>query len=214
MTQVAFRKFGEAEWYWFLEAELAESKCWQRFRTDADALIVGPPDTDISRLCRTLETSGVVFKKRGVVERFGGLSQMHAEPVLDDILYRGIGKIAFNFLAYVTGGCFARMDEFDEIRAYIRRGVSPTWMPVRIVKATQATEDDGISRRTGGHQIVLRREDAGRVACQVMLFNHLTYEVVLSRGTEIWYPLKEGRYFDLNALRIREIDLSNGCPVE
>ena len=47
----------------FLEAELEKSECWQRFRVDAETLIVGPPGEDLSRLCRTLERFGVVFKK-------------------------------------------------------------------------------------------------------------------------------------------------------
>jgi len=205
MPQVAFRKFGEAQWHWFLEAELEKSESWQRFRVDADSLIVGPPGEDVSRLCRTLERYGVVFKKMGTPERVGGLNQMHAEPVLDDILYRGVGKIAFNFLAYVTGGRLTCREEFDDIRAYIRRGGVPPWTPVTIAQTTQATEDDGISRRTGGHEIVLWRDEINRVVCQLMLFNHLTYRVVLSRGSGIWYPLKDGRYFDLDTLRVRTL---------
>jgi hypothetical protein len=205
MPQVAFRKFDEAQWHWFLEAELEKSECWQRFLVDAETLIVGPPGEDLSRLCRTLERFGVVFKKTGTPERIGGLNQMHAEPMLDDILYRGVGKIAFNFLAYVTGGRFTGREEFDEMRDYIRSGVMPPWTPVSIVKASQATEDDGISRRTGGHEIVLWRDEASRVICQVALFNHLTYLIVLSRGNSVWYPLKDGRYFDLDTLRVRTL---------
>ncbi len=205
MPQVAFRKFGEAQWHWFLEAELENSECWQRFRVDADTLIVGPPGEDVSRLRRTLERFGVVFKKMGTPERVGGLNQMHAEPVLDDILYRGVGKIAFNFLAYVTVGRFTCRAEFDEIRAYIRRGVMPRWTPVSIVKINQATDDDGISRRTGGHEIVVWRDETSRVVCQLVLFNHLTYQVVLSRGNGVWYPLKGGRYFDLDTLHVRTL---------
>src|ERR1700736_168628 len=97
---------------------------------------------------------------------------MHADPVLDDILYRGVGKIAFNFLAYVTSGRFTRREEFDEIREYVRRGVMAPWTPVRIVKAAQATEDDGISRRTGGHEIVLWRDETSRVPFSGGVFYH------------------------------------------
>ena len=35
--------------------------------------------------------------------------------------------------------------------------------------------------------------------------NHLTYQVVLSRGNGVWYPLKDGRYFDLDTLRVRTL---------
>jgi len=43
------------------------------------------------------------------------------------------------------------------------------------------------------------------VICQEVLFNHLTYQVILSRGNDVWYPLKDGRFFDLDTLRVRTL---------
>lgn len=50
VPQVAFRKFGEDEWHWFLGNELDQVEGWERFRADAETLIVGPPGDDVSRL--------------------------------------------------------------------------------------------------------------------------------------------------------------------
>jgi hypothetical protein len=204
VPQVAFRKFGETDWHWFEEAQLNKTELWERFRIDADALIVGPPDEEIARLCHKLEAGGVVFKKMGTGERHRGLSQMFAEPMLDGIIFRGVAKIAFNFLAHVMGNGFVLRKEFDGARAYIRSGTLPRFVPVTVLKAPVA-QDDGISRRTGGHKIVLWRDGVNQVICDVTLFDHLTYRVVLSDENTLWYPLQDGRYFDLDSLRIRTL---------
>jgi hypothetical protein len=211
VPQVGFRKFGETERYWFLEADLDRVEAWERFRTDADTLIVGSPGEDLSRLCRKLTSFGVVFKSIGSMERFGGLSQMYAEPRFDDILFRGVAKIAFNFLARVTSPPFALREEFRSVRDYVRRGAVPRIAPVTVVGVSGAKEDDGISRRMGGHAISIFREDAAhRVICRVTLFDHLTYQVVLSETDPvIWYPLNDGRYFDLRTLTIGALSNRN-----
>jgi hypothetical protein len=50
LPQVAFRKFGESDWKWFLEQELDQTKDWERYRTEAETKIVGKPDTVVQNL--------------------------------------------------------------------------------------------------------------------------------------------------------------------
>jgi hypothetical protein len=52
---------------------------------------------------------------------------------------------------------------------------------------------------------IARRDETSRVICQVVLFNHLTHQVVLSRRNDVWYPLEDGRYLDLDTLRVRTL---------
>lgn len=207
VAQVGFRKFGEAERHWFLEADLDDTESWKRFRTDAETLVIGPPGEDLSRLLRKLTSLGVVFKSVGNAERIGHLSQMYVEPKFDDILFRGIAKIALNFLAHVTSSRFALREEFAEVRDYVRRGIAPRFPPVTVVAVSRANEDDGISPRTGGHTIsIIRDDETNRVISRVTLFDHLTYEVILSNvAPVVWYPLNDGRYFDLQTRRISEL---------
>jgi HNH endonuclease len=203
VAQVAFRKFGEEEWHRFLEAELDDVQRWERFRVDAEATIMGPPDEDLTRLCRKLESFGVVFKKVSALERIGGLSQMYAEPLFDDVLFRGIAKIAFNFLAHVMGAPFAAREEFRSVRNYVRHGTAQLTAPVSVVGISKSKEDDGLSLRKGGHTISLWRDGRNYIVSRVTLFDHLTYEVVLGETEPtIWYPLDERCYFDLPTRRI------------
>lgn len=207
VPQVGFRKFGETDRHWFLEADLDRVESWERFRIDADTLIVGPPGENLTRLCRKLERLGVVFKSVGRAERFGGLSQMYAEPRFDDILFRGVAKIAFNFLARVTNSAFASREEFRALRDYVRRGTASRTALVKVITVSRSDEDDGKSRRKGGHTIRIFRDDsASRIICKVTLFDHLTYQVVMSEADPVvWYPLDEGRYFNLETLTVNRV---------
>jgi hypothetical protein len=59
----------------------------------------------------------------------------------------------------------------------------------------------------GTHRIVIERDRLNdwRIA-RVSLFDHLTYEVVLSQEVlKIWYPLKGGCTFDLKQMTISDI---------
>jgi len=155
VPQVAFRKFGESDWKWFLEQELDETKDWARYRTDAETKIVGKPDAVVQRLSDKLIRLGIVFKKRGDFEKHGGQVQVFAESILDDIIFRGVAKIAFNFLAYLKGADFALRSDFDAIRDYVRLGVRPFPPPVIVTKIPILRGDDSFYRQTNGHVVVL-----------------------------------------------------------
>jgi hypothetical protein len=207
LPQVAFRKFGESEWNWFLEEELDRTQDWERYRVDADTKIVGKPDAVIQRLSDKLIQLGIVFKKRGDFEKHGGQVQVFAEAILDDIMFRGVAKIAFNFLAHLKGAEFALRPDFDAIRDYVRLGVRPPLPPVIVTKIPILHGDDAFYRQTNGHVIVLSWDRANEgMVCLVSLFNHLTYHVVLcSKYSGLWHPLSAGRHFDLETLTISEV---------
>ncbi len=207
MPQVAFRKFGESDWKWFLEAELDQTKDWERYRRDAETKIVGKPDAVVQRLSDKLIRLGVVFKKRGDFEKQGGQVQVFAESILDDIIFRGVAKIAFNFLAYLRGADFALRSDFDAIRDYIRLGVRPSPLPVIVTKTPILHGDDAFYRQTNGHVIVLDWDKVNQgIVCLVSLFNHLTYHVNLCwTYSGVWHPLGGGRHFDLQTLTISEV---------
>jgi hypothetical protein len=67
--------------------------------------------------------------------------------------------------------------------------------------------DDAIYRQTNGHIIVLDWDKGHEgIVCLVSLFNHLTYHVILcARYSGVWHPLKAGRHFDVENLKISEV---------
>ncbi|MFZ0821055.1 MAG: hypothetical protein WAM91_13365 [Candidatus Acidiferrales bacterium] len=207
LPQVAFRKFGETEWKWFLEKELDQTKDWERYRTDADTKIVGKPDIAVQRLADKLTKMGIVFKKRRNFEKRGGHVEVLAEAVLDEIIFRGVAKIGFNFLAYLKGPDFVLRPEFDPIRNFIRYGTKPPLPPVLASNFAILHADDAFYRQTNGHIIVLDwdRTNTG-IVCLLSLFNHQTYHVILcAKYLGVWHPLSGGRHFDVKSMTISEV---------
>jgi hypothetical protein len=145
LPQVAIRKFGESDWEWFLEEELDQTRDWERYRTEAETKIVGKPDVVVQRLADKLIQMGIVIKKRGEFEKHGGQVQVFAEGILDDIIFRGVAKIAFNFLAHQRGPDFALRSDFDAARDYIRLSVPPSRPAVIVTKMPILLGDDAYS---------------------------------------------------------------------
>lgn len=154
----------------FSEKELDRTQDWERYRVNADTKIVGKPDAAIERLSDKLIQLGVVSRKRGDFEKHGGQVQVFAEAILDDIMFRGMAKIAVNFLAHLKGTEFILRPDFDAIRDYVRLGVRPALPPVIITKIPILHGDDAFYRQTNGHVIVLswNKENEGMV-CLVSL---------------------------------------------
>jgi hypothetical protein len=207
LAQVAFRKHGEIDWKWFLEEELDQSGSWERYRTDADTKIVGTPDGSIERLAGKLSAMGIVFKERGPLERTSSEVEAFAESILDDVIFRGMSKIGFNFLTHLEGADFALRSDFDSIRNYIRLGRAPQHRPVIVSKLAILDRNDGNYRQGQGHVIVLDWDKAQQgIVCLASLFNHLTYHIVLCESySGVWHALSAGRHFDLETLRITEV---------
>jgi len=207
LPQVAFRKHGETDWKWFLEEELDQPSNWERYRTDTDTKIVGKPDGSVQRLADKLIKIGIVFKERGPLERDGSEVEAFAEGILDGIIFRGVAKIAFNFLAHLKGADFVLRSDFDPIREYIRLGKALRRAPVIVSNFPILHRDDAIYRQTNGHIIVLDWDKVQEgIVCLASLFNHFTYHVVLCEYySGVWHPFGAGRHFDLDTLRITEV---------
>jgi len=135
------------------------------------------------------------------------LRSTFADGVLDGIIFRGMAKIAFNFLAHLKGADFVSRADFDPIRDYIRLGKAPRRSPVIVSKFPILHRDDLVYRQTNGHIIVLDWDKSQEgIVCLVSLFNHLTYHVLLCKSySGVWNPVAGGRHFDVESLKITEV---------
>jgi hypothetical protein len=211
LPQVGFKKFGESEREWLLESELDQTQRWERYRVDAEAHIVGRPQAAVRRLADKLQALGVVFKCQGEMENHRNFVQIFADSILDETIFRCAAKIAFNFLAYCRGNDFALRSDFDPIRHYIRNGVTTTQPFVLVTNNPILVGDCSQYRQTDGHLIIVDWNSTHEgIVCSLSLFNHLTYHVNLcSNFSGLWYPLSDGRHFDLRTLTISEVRVIN-----
>lgn len=210
LPQVAFRKHGETEWKWFLEEELDDTQQWERYRTDTDTKIVGKPDAVAQRIIAKMTRLGINFKKMGTFEKHGGHVEAFAEALLDDIIFRGVAKIALNFLAYVKGTEFALRPDFDAVRDYVRYGKKFPVPCVIVSNFPILRGDSSLYRQTNGHLIVIDWDKMKRgIVCMLSLFNHLTYHVRLSDDySGVWHPIQDGRHFDWQTRTISRVQPS------
>ncbi len=127
--------------------------------------------------------------------------------IVDEIIYRAVAKIVFNYLAYFHEQEFLHHEAFDPIRKFVRYGECTEY---RLVEARQEAilEDEPIEgQRVLAHLITTNVSgDGNSIVGQVALFNHMTYRVILSTnyiGQDL--DIRRGHVYDCGAREISEL---------
>jgi hypothetical protein len=134
---------------------------------------------------------------------------------VDQIIFRAIAKIAFNYMTHQHGADFALRSDFDDVRNYIRYQTQPRWaarLPVVTPMADPILFDDSRqSRQTNGHILVFDW-NAGNTGfeARVSLFNTVTYCVrICPEFSGLWSPeRRKGHHFDIEDRTIEELSSS------
>lgn len=148
-----------------------------------DIRLICRPGEMEERLVVALGKRGITLEKKGVggsPPDEGGFAQLEAGVRLDDMLLRGVAKIAFNYMARVVSASFARAESFDTTRRFVRYGVKPPRTTVIPRRRPILADDTLDQRQTNGHLLTLDWADGGGVVAGVSLFNGPTYTVVLT----------------------------------
>jgi hypothetical protein len=133
---------------------------------------------------------------------------------IDRTLMRAVAKIAYNYLAYYYRG-IALMEQFDQIRRYVRYDETPSGAPVTL------TSSDFLAglpadRAPVVHGIGVSWRD-GQAVGQVTLFFRFHYRVVLADGGFVVPPtvINQGHLFDPINHQIVELtsDPRRGRPI-
>jgi len=101
---------------------------------------------------RVLAEKGITFNVRGEIPRDPSRKDLEVEMALtiDDIVWRAIAKIAFNYLAYWQGAAFVLHPAFHVIRRFIRYGERPDYPLIQVAdEAILADEPIEGERRLG-----------------------------------------------------------------
>jgi hypothetical protein len=135
--------------------------------------------------------------------------RIEATVRIDRVIYRGISKIAFNYLALVAGKGSTLSDNFDGIRHFIRYDVGES-DDYFIPNQPPILHDDKVFRKfnvktTQGHLIILERR-GDSVISKVSLFNLYTYLIILCKNySGIWFKLSSGHHFDVNSREVSKL---------
>lgn len=130
---------------------------------------------------------------------------------LDRLIARAIAKIAFNYLAKMSGMSelsFVENRDFDPIRRFVRYGDGQPSSFVKIVEMPSELTGLGKAGRLDRHYLGLDwKEGNGEpILCFVRLFGVVAYEVRLAWDTTVlWRPLRHAHLYDLSSRRVRKV---------
>jgi len=119
---------------------------------------------------------------------------LETQGLIDEPIWRGIAKIAFNYLAKIQGAKYVLDEKFDRIRDYIT-GESRKARLVRFSRQPILADETPRLKRHGMHFVLF--ETQGRtLRGRVSLFNSFTYDVLLCPDLGLIYSIKSGHGFD------------------
>ncbi len=126
---------------------------------------------------------------------------------IDQIIFRSIAKIAFNYLTYWAGRDFVVDSSFNPIRRYIRFGEEISFPFVVIIEKAIMFDEPIEGKRRLGHLITLDWSDNKlSIASNVSLFNFNTYSVLLAKNYKgKSFNLRKGNFFNIADNEILEL---------
>ena len=219
VAQAGFRSQFETNWRWYRELDITEDRAAE-FR-HAVYQIIGTPE-EMAGIAAKLEGIGCPLREAKWNDEFvppgNGEKPIWVEVryALDDVVFRTVAKIGFNYFAKVTEDRvpdFIYRSEFDEIRRFIRYAEKPRWKPVGISRKRMLLGDNERYRQTDGHLIsVSWPEPRQPPIAKVSLFNQVTYVIRLAETVPgIWWELDSGHHFNIRSRQMSK--LSNVNPI-
>lgn len=134
--------------------------------------------------------------------------RVNARP--DENVFRAVGKIALNYLAYVLGAEFCLTSEFDRFRRFVRYGEGD-WRSFIAISQDLLLFDERRSgkRQTRGHILIAEwKAGAGAPTASGKLFNDVLYRVHFAeRVSAVWRDVRSGHHFNLKTLKIDPIKI-------
>ena len=158
VPQVGFRQRGETKWTFLTEDTLRDAT--QPLPPGADGGEIRPiskSEEMDERLIDVLLQRGIKFQKTGTTggppPSVEGLAPLDLEARFDDMIFRCVAKIAFNYLAWRQGAEFVRSDGFNALRAFVRYGKRASYPLVAVRTAPILADDTPSTRQTDGHLV-------------------------------------------------------------
>ncbi|MCP4653028.1 MAG: HNH endonuclease [Candidatus Omnitrophica bacterium] len=176
--------------------------------------LIAKDDNEMQSLLRVFSDKGMNIKPEEDLEwpeEVKKRNQTLVEGIIkiDSVVYRGICKIAFNYLACIVGKKFALREEFDGIRKFIRfgEGDSKEYFGVNeppILDIDRKLQSQNI-KVTNGHLIILGWKGTSLIS-RVSIFNLKTYLVKFCNNFNgVLIPIKSGHHFDVDSKEVSKL---------
>jgi len=127
---------------------------------------------------------------------------------VDDVIRRGIAKIAFDYLAYFNSADVLLSEAFDPVRFYIRNAETPDLPLVHFSNDPILHDEPKNGLQRVGHIVAVKWNafhDA--ILSKVSLFNDLTCTVILAYGKrDIAIVVDKGSFWNIANMTVMEIE--------
>lgn len=165
IRQVAFQKKDSGEWEFFEVGDIQSKDDLEKkgFIVKGDRILkmLFSSRQEKEEIEQQLEEKGFKIsteKKEDLPFNFNEkIVKVQIMGTIDRTIFRGIGKIAFNYLAYHHGKDFALNENFNEMRDFVRNGTDKGFRPVIVQKSPILYYEKRFGmQETGGHIITLQ----------------------------------------------------------
>jgi hypothetical protein len=212
VDQVGFQKKDSGEWEFFEIKDIKSKDDLEKqgfiVEGEKSLKIIFISAEKMEEIKEQLKKKGFkidMFREEENPFRFNEKVNVEIKAIIDRIIFRGIGKIAFNYLAYHQGKDFALNDNFNDIRNFIRFGKYENLNPIMVLMDPILHNEKRFGiKETSGHIITLDWNDLKTtIISQVTLFNKIIYRIILCRWfIGIYRDVSIGHKFDTQSRKI------------
>lgn len=196
LPQISFRDKETGERVVVPKAELQSPKyvIESKYLENSEIGVFASSQEELDQLMKLLESKGISSEILKEIP-FGDMQkpntiEMHAK--VDEIIYRAVSKVAFNYITYLHDGKNLNILEpaFDSFRKYIRYG-NASW-DIQLEKWFLGQESEYLQAVTEGI-LVATEVRTGGLFVKVRIFDFITYLIPVI--TSIGQSFKEEGYF-------------------
>lgn len=207
--QVGFKKVDGTGYEYFLLGNIPEKEYLKKNYdlNECKSIVVLGCEFEVAQKC--LAEKDILFHKNGEAYSNEPNSTLECEitGTIDQIIFRAIAKIAFNYFVYWAGPEIVFDSSFDPIRKFVRYGEKAAFPCVVIIEKAILGDEPLEGKRRLGHLITFdwSKEKLSLVS-QVSLFNWTTYSVLIAKDyKDKTFNLRKGSFFDLANYEIFEL---------
>jgi len=209
VPQVGFKRIESGEYEYYLLKKIPNKEyLTTQFEMKAPKSIVAlgcAPEI----VLEYLENLGITFNIGGELSPSDKRIDWECEVTgnIDQIIFRAIAKIAFNYLSYWVKSDFLLDSQFDPIRGFIRFGTKGRYPFVIILEKAILGDEPVEGKRRLGHLIILDwSKNKLSIVSKISLFNWMTYSVLLAKdfvGERV--DFRKGSFFNVADREIYEL---------
>lgn len=207
--QIGFKKSGKNEYDYFLLEDIPEKKHLDEtydLKQKKSIVVLG---CTFEKAQKYLAEKKIIFHEDGFGYPTNPGADIGCEVswTIDQIIYRAIAKIAFNYFTYWAGSKTVIHNAFNPIREYVCYGKKANYPIVIILEKAILGDEPVEGKRRLGHLLTIDwSKNKLSLVAQVSLFNLMTYSVIIAKDfPDKTFCLRKGNFFNVANQEIMEL---------